>query len=92
MSAQYPSVIIYTRMLCPFCYQAVKLLKSKNVTFEEVNAGFSPEKRAEMLKRSNGRSTYPQIFIGDYHVGGFDDMALLERQGELDKLLFGEVS
>lgn len=89
MAEQSLNITVYTRMLCPFCFRAVKLLKSKNVTFDEIDAGFNPKKRTEMLQRSNGKSTYPQIFIGDYHVGGFDDMAELDRNGELDKLLLG---
>lgn len=84
------SVTIYTRMLCPYCSQAINLLKSKQVTFNEIDAGFSPSKREEMIERSNGNSTFPQIFVGNQHIGGFDDLALLERQGKLDKLLFGE--
>lgn len=60
------------------------------MTFEEIDAGFNPSKREEMMERSNGRSTYPQIFIGGKHVGGYDDLAFLERQGKLDDLLFGE--
>ncbi len=81
------NVTIYTRAFCGFCSQAVSLLKSKGVAFDEIDAGMDPDKRREMIQRSNGGSTYPQIFVGDTHVGGCDDMMALERQGKLDALL-----
>ena len=79
-------VTIYTRQFCGYCHAAKSLLDSKNVAFEEIDATFSPELRKEMAERS-GRSTYPQVFIGDRHVGGYDDLSALERNGELDGLL-----
>ncbi len=82
-----PKVTIYTRAFCPFCSRAVSLLKNKGADFEEIDAGMRPDKRAEMIQRSGGGTTYPQIFIGGKHVGGCDDMMALERQGELDALL-----
>ena len=85
-----PAVLIYTRPFCPYCSRALALLRSKNVTFTEVDdAAFNPEKRNEMLARSGGGTTYPQIFIGDRHVGGCDQLRALERDGALDALLNG---
>ncbi|MEE2566243.1 glutaredoxin 3 [Hyphobacterium marinum] len=80
-------VTIYTRPMCGYCHRAVKLLESKGVDFEDINAGFDAEKRKEMIQRSNGGSTYPQVFIGDTHIGGSDDLMALERQGKLDAML-----
>jgi len=65
----------------------MNLLKHKGVDFAEVEAAWDPVKRKEMLSRSNGKTTYPQIFIGTTHVGGCDDLMALDRAGELDKLL-----
>ncbi len=81
------AVTLYTRPLCPYCVRAVSLLKKKGVTFEEIDAGFNAEKKQEMIQRANGARTFPQIFIGDVHVGGCDEMMALERQGKLDDLL-----
>ena len=80
-------VTIYTRQFCPYCTRAVSLLKSKNVNFNEIDAGMDAQKKAEMVERSGGGRTFPQIFIGDKHVGGCDDMMELERSGKLDSLL-----
>lgn len=80
-------VTIYTKPFCPFCIRAVSLLEKKGVAFDEISAAFDAEKKAEMLERSGGRATYPQIFIGDTHVGGCDDMMALEQAGKLDPLL-----
>ena len=79
-------VTIYTRPFCGYCARALKLLKDKGVAFTEIEAGFDPDKRREMMDRS-GRSTFPQIFVGDRHIGGCDDMMALERAGKLDPLL-----
>jgi glutaredoxin 3 len=79
-------VTIYTRAFCPYCTRAVHLLASKGVAYNEIDAGMDVEKRREMIQRS-GRSTYPQIFIGERHIGGCDDMMALERAGKLDPLL-----
>ena len=79
-------VTIYTKPYCPYCVRAVDLLERKGVPFVEIEAAFDPEKRQEMMRRS-GRSTFPQIFIGDRHIGGCDDMMALERAGKLDPLL-----
>lgn len=80
-------VTIYTRQFCGFCTAAKHLLDSKGVEYTEHDATYSPDLRQEMISRANGRSTFPQIFIGDVHVGGCDDMMALERQGKLDPLL-----
>lgn len=84
-----PKVTIYSKPLCPYCYRAMALLKSKGAEYEEISAAFSKEKREEMLSRSNGKRTYPQIFIGERHVGGCDDLFALEQAGKLDALLDG---
>lgn len=80
-------VTIYTKPFCPYCVRAVSLLEKKGVAFTEIEAAFDPEKRKEMMQRSNGRATFPQIFIGEAHIGGCDDMMALERDGKLDTLL-----
>ena len=81
-----PAVVMYTTSWCPYCERARKLLKRKNVEFSEINVESAPEKRAEMQQKS-GRRTVPQIFIGDTHVGGSDDLHALEDAGKLDALL-----
>jgi glutaredoxin 3 len=79
-------VTIYTKPYCPYCIRAVDLLEKKGVAFTEIEAAFDAEKRQEMMQRS-GRATFPQIFVGDRHIGGCDDMMALERAGKLDPLL-----
>ena len=80
-------VTIYTKTWCPYCMAAKDLLTQKGVTFEEIEiTGKAPE-RAEMIRRAGGRSTVPQVFIGDRHVGGCDDLYALDARGELDALL-----
>ena len=80
-------VTVYTKPLCPYCFRALSLLKKKGADITEISAAFDKEKREEMFARSNGKRTYPQIFIGDTHVGGSDDLAALEAAGKLDALL-----
>lgn len=80
-------VTIYTRQFCGYCSRAKSLLSRKGVEFEEKDATSSPELRQEMRERSNGGATFPQIFIGDRHVGGCDDLYALESAGKLDALL-----
>ena len=82
-------VEIYTKPTCGFCFAAKRLLSNKGVSFSEVDVMRAPERRQEMLQRSNGRHTVPQIFVGETHVGGFDDLSALERAGKLDALLAG---
>ena len=83
-------VTIYTRAFCPYCSRALNLLKQKDIDLTHIDAGMDPEKRAEMIQRSGGGRTYPQIFVGDLHIGGCDDMMALERAGKLDALLTAE--
>ncbi len=80
-------IVIYCSGFCPYCERARALLERKGVTFEEVRIDQEPERRAEMEERAGGRTSVPQIFFGDRHIGGFDDMAALENAGELDALL-----
>lgn len=82
-------VTVYTRAMCPYCVRALKLLKDKGAQVDEIDAGMDAEKRREMLSRSNGARTYPQIFVGDVHVGGCDELYALDRKGGLDPLLAG---
>lgn len=80
-------VEIYTSPLCGFCHAAKRLLKQKNVEFTEIDVLTSPGRKQEMITRANGGRTVPQIFIGETHVGGCDDLMALERAGKLDPLL-----
>lgn len=80
-------VTIYTRPMCGFCARALALLDKKEAPVTEISAAFDKEKRQEMLAKSGGASTYPQIFIGDAHVGGCDELMALEREGKLDAML-----
>jgi glutaredoxin 3 len=83
-----PTVTVYTSGWCPYCERAKGLLQQKNVVFGEVNVEDDGKFREEMIARSN-RRTVPQIFIGDRHVGGCDDLFELDRSGELDRLIQG---
>lgn len=80
------TVTIYTTRYCPYCIRAKHLLEQKQVAYQEIAVDGNPERRAEMERRS-GRHTVPQIWIGDRHIGGCDELWALERQGELDRLL-----
>lgn len=80
-------VEIYVTPSCPYCMRAKALLDSKGISYEIIDIRQNPEKRVEMLKRSDGRRTVPQIFINDVGVGGFDDIAELDKMGKLDSLL-----
>ena len=80
-------VEIYTSPLCGFCHAAKRLLTQKGVDFTEVDIWAEPDRKAEMVQRAQGGRTVPQIFIGDLHVGGCDDLHDLERAGKLDPLL-----
>lgn len=79
-------VTIYTRPFCGYCARALALLDEKGADFTEIEAGMDPALRQEMMQRS-GRTTFPQIFVGEQHIGGCDDMMALEREGKLDALL-----
>ena len=81
------SVEIYTSPLCGFCHAAKRLLIQKGVSFAEINVLAEPARKPEMVKRAKGGRTVPQIFIGNTHVGGCDDLFALERSGRLDPLL-----
>ena len=81
-----PSIVIYATQSCPFCVAARSLLQSKGVDWMEILIDIEPDKRSEMMAKS-GRHTVPQIFIGEQHVGGFDDLNALDRAGKLDPLL-----
>jgi glutaredoxin 3 len=83
-----PAVTVYLSDWCPYCQRARGLLAQKNVDFSEINVEDNPKLRQEMIARSN-RRTVPQIFIGDKHVGGCDDLFELDRSGELDRLIQG---
>jgi glutaredoxin 3 len=83
-------VQIYTTRFCPYCVAAKTLLKRKGVAYDEIDVGSAMDRREEMVQRANGRMTVPQIFIGDVHVGGNDDLQALERAGKLDALLASE--
>lgn len=82
-------ITIYSSMLCGFCHRAKQLLNQKNLPFDEIDVGERPSAYQEMLKISNGSSSVPQIFIGDTHVGGCDDLFRMDSNGELDSLLAG---
>ena len=82
-------VTIYTRQFCGYCSAAKRLLDGKGVAYVEHDATFEPDLRREMMQRANGRSTFPQIFIGESHVGGCDDLFELDRAGRLDLMLQG---
>ena len=80
-------VLIYTGPLCNFCSAAKHLLNKKKINYEEIDIGYDDNKREEMLKKSNGARTIPQIFIGEKHVGGYVELRALEKDGNLDNLL-----
>ncbi len=81
-----PHIVVYSTAMCPYCVRAKSLLQNKGVKFEEIRVDMDRDRMAEMMQRSN-RRTVPQIFIDDFHVGGFDDMAQLDAYGKLDPLL-----
>ncbi len=83
---------VYTTPYCPYCLSAKDLLRQKGVEFTEISVSGQPLLRAEMTARAQGRTTVPQIFIGDIHVGGCDDLYALEEAGELDPLLAANAS
>jgi glutaredoxin 3 len=82
-----PKITIYTTSLCPYCHMAKQLLKQKGASFEEIDVSGKPTLRQEMTGKAGGRTTVPQIWIGERHVGGCDDLYALDRAGELDPLL-----
>ncbi len=82
-----PDIVMYTKPGCPYCIAAKALLDRKGAAFTEIVASNDPAKKQEMIQRSRGRMTFPQIFIGERHIGGSDDLSALDRKGELDGLL-----
>ncbi|WAK03008.1 glutaredoxin 3 [Methylobacter sp. YRD-M1] len=84
-----PEILIYTTSICPYCVMAKRLLDKKGVRYTELNVDRQPGLREEMMRKTQ-RRTVPQIYIGDYHVGGFDDLYTLEQQKKLDALLSDE--
>ena len=80
-------VELYTTRTCGYCMAAKRLLQAKGVSYSEIDLSAQPGLRMQMMERANGRYTVPQIFIGETHVGGFDDISALERAGKLDALL-----
>lgn len=82
-----PALTIYTTMFCPYCSRAKALLRSKGLDFQEIGVGMSPSKRAEMIARSGGRNTVPQIFVDDVYIGDCDELYALEAEGRLDAML-----
>lgn len=80
-------VVLYTKPGCPYCIAAMALLEKKGVAFTEIVASNDPAKKQEMIQRSKGRMTFPQIFINGEHVGGSDDLHALDRKAELDPML-----
>ncbi|MCI5049941.1 MAG: glutaredoxin 3 [Rickettsiales bacterium] len=79
-------ILIYSTPVCPYCVRAKQLLSDKSVAFTEIDVS-DPQERMKLLEKANGQRTVPQIFIGDKHIGGYDDLAKLDRSGELDELL-----
>ena len=87
MDRSGPEVVLYTTMFCPFCVRAKQLLAAKGVEFQDIDVDITPGARAAMMQRSRGRRTVPQIFIGEAHIGGCNELYDLERRGKLDDLL-----
>jgi glutaredoxin 3 len=83
-----PKITVYTKPFCGYCTRALGLLATKGAAVTEIEAGYDPALRQQMIERT-GRYTYPQIFIGDRHIGGCDELIALERAGQLDPLLAG---
>ena len=90
MTKQQAEISIYLTQFCPYCVRAKGLLNAKDVSYNEIDIGAQPELRQEMIHKSNGVTSVPQIFIGDTHVGGCDDLFALESAGKLDAILFPE--
>jgi len=82
-----PLIEIYTKTFCPYCWRAKMLLDSKGVEYQEIAVDFGGQMKQAMVQRASGRTTVPQIFIGEFHVGGCDDLMALDRAGKLDQLL-----
>ena len=81
------NITVYMGPMCSYCDAAKRLLNKKNIPFKEINIALEEGKMEEMLKKSNGMKTIPQIFIEDFHIGGYEELRALENKGELDKLI-----
>ena len=81
------NVTVYMGPMCAFCDAAKRLLTKKNIPYKEINVALDENKREEMLKKSNGRKTIPQIFFNELHIGGYEELRALEKKGELDNLV-----
>ena len=81
------NITVYMGPMCSYCDAAKRLLNKKNIPYKEINISLEEGKMEEMLKKSNGMKTIPQIFIEDHHIGGYDELRALENKGELDKLI-----
>lgn len=81
------TIDIYTKAFCPYCWRAKALLEAKGVKYREIPVDYGGDIREQMIQRANGRTTVPQIFIREHHVGGCDDLVALERSGGLDDLI-----
>jgi glutaredoxin 3 len=81
------TIEIYTKAFCPYCWRAKALLEAKGIEYSEISVDYGGELREQMIQRANGRTTVPQIFIREHHVGGCDDLHELERDGRLDDLI-----
>ena len=90
MSKTQAEITIYLTQYCPYCVRAKSLLNSKQVNYTEIDVGVQPELREEMIQKSHGITSVPQIFIGDTHIGGCDDLFAIESAGKLDAMLFVE--
>ena len=86
MTAEFKEVVIYTTLLCPFCLRAKRFLENKKVSYKEISVDRDRVKRQEMIQKSK-RLTVPQIWVGNIHVGGWDELSALDRAGKLDSLL-----
>lgn len=82
-----PEIVLYTKPGCPYCVAAKALLQKKGADFTDIVASNDPAKKQEMIQKSGGRMTFPQIFIGGKHIGGSDELHALDRRGDLDPLL-----
>ncbi len=89
VSSQTPEITLYSTAVCPYCVAAKNFLKSKGQTWNEVRIDLDPAEREKMMARTR-RTSVPQIFVGDVHVGGYDDMMALHRAGKLEPLLAGQ--
>jgi glutaredoxin 3 len=81
------TIEIYTKAYCPYCWRAKELLEAKGVEYREISVDYDSDEKQQMVQRANGRTTVPQIFIREHHVGGCDDLVALEHAGVLDELI-----